>query len=116
MAGLSPPLPLNSPIQAWTLIGHAFLLLQAYVPNAEELKSDLVDNVWNSWLTNFTLSTDVFFTLSGCLCAFNFLRTVNKDHNMGEKEIYSAGYWLRFYKHRAVRLLPAYGFTILACK
>lgn len=72
--------------------------------------------MWNSGISNFTLSTDVFFTLSGCLCAFNFLRAVDKGSGVSEKELYSVGYWMRYYKHRAVRLLPAYGFTIMACE
>jgi hypothetical protein len=51
----------------WTLIGHSFIFVQAFLENVEDFKHDLVDNFWNQWITNFTLSVDVFLLLSGTL-------------------------------------------------
>lgn len=51
--------------KVWTLIGHSFIFVQAFLANVEDFKADLVNNFWNQWITNFTLSVDVFLLLSG---------------------------------------------------
>ncbi len=42
--------------------------------NVDEFKDDLVNSFFNQWITNFTLSVDVFLTLSGCLTAYTWFR------------------------------------------
>ncbi|KAI6198377.1 Nose resistant to fluoxetine protein 6 [Aphelenchoides fujianensis] len=102
----------------------------AFIENVDEFKDDLVDNFWNQWITNFTLSVDVFLTLSGCLTAFSWFKKWQKNttgkflsvvpfqsyKRVSEEEPgwTSWGYWLRFYRHRVVRLWPAYLYTLLA--
>lgn len=34
----------------------------------------------NQWITNFTLSVDVFLTLSGCLTAYSWFRKWQKKN------------------------------------
>uniref|UniRef100_A0AC34EZC4 Acyltransferase 3 domain-containing protein n=1 Tax=Panagrolaimus sp. ES5 TaxID=591445 RepID=A0AC34EZC4_9BILA len=97
----------------WTLVGHSFIFVQAYLENVDEYKDDLVDNFWNQWITNFTLSVDVFLTLSGCLTAFSWFKKWQKNTTEEEPTWTSWGYWLRFYRHRLVRLWPAYIYTLL---
>ena len=63
----------------WTLIGHSFIFVQAYLDNVDEYKADLVDNFWNQWITNFTLSVDVFLTLSGTLTAYSWFKKWQKN-------------------------------------
>uniref|UniRef100_A0AC34RBQ3 Acyltransferase 3 domain-containing protein n=1 Tax=Panagrolaimus sp. JU765 TaxID=591449 RepID=A0AC34RBQ3_9BILA len=97
----------------WTLVGHSFIFVQAYLKNVNDYKDDLVDNFWNQWITNFTLSVDVFLTLSGCLTAFSWFKKWQKNTTETEPGWTSYGYWLRFYRHRLVRLWPAYIYAIL---
>ncbi|TMS34744.1 hypothetical protein L596_002274 [Steinernema carpocapsae] len=97
----------------WTLVGHSFIFVQAYLENVDEYKDDLVDNFWNQWITNFTLSVDAFLTLSGCLTAYSWFRKWQKNTTEAEPGWTSWGYWLRFYRHRVIRLWPAYIYTIL---
>uniref|UniRef100_A0A915DY07 Acyltransferase 3 domain-containing protein n=1 Tax=Ditylenchus dipsaci TaxID=166011 RepID=A0A915DY07_9BILA len=99
---------------AWTLIGHSFIFVQAFLQNVDEFKDDLVDNFWNQWITNFTLSVDVFLTLSGCLTAYTWFRKWQRNTTEEEPTWDSWGYWLRFYRHRVVRLWPAYIYTLVA--
>nr|CAD2182807.1 unnamed protein product [Meloidogyne enterolobii] len=100
----------------WTLVGHSFIFVQAFLSNVDELKNELVDHFWNQWITNFTLSVDVFLVLSGTLTAYSWFKRWQK----GGGEVTeipswtSWGYWLRFYRHRVVRLWPAYIFTLIA--
>ncbi|KAL7073057.1 hypothetical protein ACQ4LE_008160 [Meloidogyne hapla] len=98
----------------WTLVGHSFIFVQAFIINVDELKDELVDHFWNQIITNFTLSVDVFLVLSGTLTAYSWFR---RWQGGGITEIpswTSWGYWLRFYRHRVVRLWPAYIFTLIA--
>ena len=97
----------------WTLVGHSFIFVQAYLGNVNDYKDDLVDNFWNQWVTNFTLSVDVFLTLSGCLTAFSWFKKWQKNTTETEPGWTSYGYWLRFYRHRLVRLWPAYIYAIV---
>uniref|UniRef100_A0A914E2C1 Acyltransferase 3 domain-containing protein n=1 Tax=Acrobeloides nanus TaxID=290746 RepID=A0A914E2C1_9BILA len=97
----------------WTLVGHSFIFVQAYLDNVDEYKADLVDNFWNQWITNFTLSVDVFLTLSGTLTAYSWFKKWQKNTTEKEPSWNSYGYWLRFYRHRVVRLWPAYIYTLL---
>ncbi|KAI6213891.1 Acyltransferase 3 domain-containing protein [Aphelenchoides besseyi] len=98
----------------WTLIGHSFIFVQAFIENIDYYKDDLVDNFWNQWITNFTLSVDVFLTLSGTLTAYSWFKKWQKNTTEVEPGYFSYGYWLRFYRHRVVRLWPAYIYTLIA--
>lgn len=98
----------------WTLVGHSFIFVQAFIKNVDEYKDDLVNNFWNQYITNFTLSVDVFLTLSGCLTAYSWFKKWQKNTTEEEPSWNSYGYWLRFYRHRVVRLWPAYLYTLIA--
>ncbi|KAF1765663.1 hypothetical protein GCK72_005616 [Caenorhabditis remanei] len=98
----------------WTLIGHSFIFVQAYMENVEEFKVSMVDNFFNQWITNFTLSVDVFLTLGGTVLSYSWFRKWLKNTSEEEPTWTSWGYWLRFYRHRVVRLYPAYLYTLLA--
>uniref|UniRef100_A0A183BMS4 Acyl_transf_3 domain-containing protein n=1 Tax=Globodera pallida TaxID=36090 RepID=A0A183BMS4_GLOPA len=99
----------------WTLIGHSFIFVQAFLSNVDEFKDDLVDNFWNQWITNFTLSVDVFLVLSGTLTAYSWFRRAQQPHSVEARVGWTAWpYWLRFYRHRLVRLWPAYIYTLFA--
>lgn len=97
----------------WTLIGHSFIFVQAFLANVEDFKADLVNNFWNQWITNFTLSVDVFLLLSGTLTAYTWFRKWQNNFD-NEPSWTSYPYWLRFYRHRIVRLWPAYIYTLVA--
>ncbi|KAI1727860.1 acyltransferase family domain-containing protein [Ditylenchus destructor] len=99
---------------AWTLVGHSFIFVQAFLENVDAFKDDLVDNFWNQWITNFTLSVDVFLTLSGCLTAYTWFRKWQRNTTEQEPGWDSWAYWLRFYRHRVIRLWPAYIYTLVA--
>jgi peptidoglycan/LPS O-acetylase OafA/YrhL len=98
-------------MMVWTLIGHSFYFAQMFLANADELRSDLVDNFWNQLITNFTLSVDVFFALSGILISYSWFKKWNS--NLSAPDFSSYPYWLRYVRHRLVRLWPAYLYTLL---
>ncbi|KAI6236118.1 Acyltransferase 3 domain-containing protein [Aphelenchoides besseyi] len=95
---------------AWTLIGHSFHIFQSFVSNIDEYRDEITNNFWNQWISNFTLSVDVFLVLSGTLTAYSwFKKWYGTDTAPG---FTSFGYWLRFYRHRLVRLWPALAYTL----
>ncbi|KAL3097359.1 hypothetical protein niasHS_003807 [Heterodera schachtii] len=99
----------------WTLVGHSFIFIQAFLSNVDEFKDDLVDHFWNQWITNFTLSVDVFLVLSGTLTAYSWFRRAQQSHSDESRVGWASWpYWLRFYRHRLVRLWPAYIYTLFA--
>ncbi|CAD5213208.1 unnamed protein product [Bursaphelenchus okinawaensis] len=98
----------------WTLVGHSFIFVQAFIENVDDFKADLVDNFWNQIITNFTLSVDVFLVLSGTLTAYSWFKKWQKNTTEVEPSWTSYGFWLRFYRHRIVRLYPAYVYTLIA--
>jgi peptidoglycan/LPS O-acetylase OafA/YrhL len=112
-------------VVAWSFNLHQ-IKLTSFPTN--QLKSDLVDRFHNQWISNFTLGVDVFFALSGCLTAYTwFKRWTSEDEltlsqqklNDAQDKIKVPGwssfaYWLRFYRHRLVRLWPAYGYVLLS--
>uniref|UniRef100_A0A9J2P0Z0 Acyltransferase 3 domain-containing protein n=2 Tax=Ascaris TaxID=6251 RepID=A0A9J2P0Z0_ASCLU len=97
----------------WTLVGHSFIFVQAYLENVQDFKDDMVDNFYNQWITNFTLSVDTFFVLSATLTAFTWFRKMHKNTSEPEPTWTSCGYWLRYYRHRVIRLWPAYIYTLV---
>ncbi len=64
----------------WTLIGHSFIFIQAYLENIDQFKDDLVNSFGNQWITNFTLSVDTFLVLSATLTAYSWFRKWNKNN------------------------------------
>ncbi|VDD89281.1 unnamed protein product [Enterobius vermicularis] len=93
---------------AWTLIGHSFIFVQAYMQNVNEYKDDMVNSFFNQWITNFTLSVDTFFVLSATLTAYIWFKKLHKCSSDAEPTWTSWCYWLRYYRHRIIRLWPAY--------
>ncbi|GMR34506.1 hypothetical protein PMAYCL1PPCAC_04701, partial [Pristionchus mayeri] len=98
----------------WTLVGHSFIFIQAYIENVDDFKNDLVDNFYNQYITNFTLSVDAFLLLGGTVLSYSWFRKWLKNNNEPEPTWTSYGFWLRFYRHRLVRLWPAYLYTLTA--
>uniref|UniRef100_A0A0N5AHJ5 Acyl_transf_3 domain-containing protein n=1 Tax=Syphacia muris TaxID=451379 RepID=A0A0N5AHJ5_9BILA len=97
----------------WTLIGHSFIFVQAYIKNVDEYKNDMVNPFFNQWITNFTLSVDTFFVLSATLTAYIWFKQMNKCPHGSEPTWTSWGYWLRYYRHRVIRLWPAYIYALV---
>ncbi|KJH48246.1 hypothetical protein DICVIV_05658 [Dictyocaulus viviparus] len=98
----------------WTLVGHSFIFVQAYLENVDDFKDALANNFWNQWITNFTLSVDTFLVLGGTVLSYSWFRKWMKNTSEEEPSWTSYGYWLRFYRHRVVRLWPAYLYTLMA--
>ncbi|KAK6734490.1 hypothetical protein RB195_017964 [Necator americanus] len=98
----------------WTLIGHSFIFVQAYLENVDDFKDAMVNNFWNQWITNFTLGVDTFLVLGGTVLSYSWFRKWLKNTTEEEPTWTSYGYWLRFYRHRVVRLWPAYLYTLMA--
>lgn len=97
----------------WTLVGHSFYLVQSFLSNVEEFQADLTNNFWNQWILNFTLGVDVFLTLSGILIGYSWFRKWHLSKNQVVPGFSSFGYWLRFYRHRLIRLWPAYLYALI---
>uniref|UniRef100_A0A0N5AKH1 Acyl_transf_3 domain-containing protein n=1 Tax=Syphacia muris TaxID=451379 RepID=A0A0N5AKH1_9BILA len=99
----------------WTVFGHCFAWIQAYFENVEEYRNYMTEGISNLWITNFTLSVDTFFVISATLTAYSWFRNLNKSiFVVTESDITwkSWKYWLLFYRHRLIRLWPAYIITL----
>ncbi|CAG9531844.1 unnamed protein product [Cercopithifilaria johnstoni] len=72
----------------WTVIGHSFLFVQAYLDNVEEYKNDMVDHFYNQWITNFTLGVDTFLVLSATLTAFTWFKKIHKNLSGASPTVY----------------------------
>uniref|UniRef100_F1KZY2 Nose resistant to fluoxetine protein 6 n=1 Tax=Ascaris suum TaxID=6253 RepID=F1KZY2_ASCSU len=99
----------------WTLIGHSFAWIQAYVSNVQDLRDDLSNGLFNLTITNFTLSVDTFFVLSATLTSYSwFQKQLKNSEGFRPYQTWweSCAEWLRFYRHRIVRLWPAYLYTL----
>lgn len=90
----------------WIMIGHVFESIQPFIENIDDFKSDIVNGFSNQWITNFWLAVDTFFVIGGTVNAYGWFRSVGKSEEKPKWN--SCGYWLRFYRHRLVRLWPAY--------
>uniref|UniRef100_A0A915AX45 Acyltransferase 3 domain-containing protein n=1 Tax=Parascaris univalens TaxID=6257 RepID=A0A915AX45_PARUN len=75
----------------WIIVGHSFAWIEPYLDNPVGYRRDIAGKFLNQWISNFLLTVDTFLVLGG---------TVN-------------AYWLEFYRHRIVRLWPAYLYTLL---
>uniref|UniRef100_A0A915AN52 Acyltransferase 3 domain-containing protein n=1 Tax=Parascaris univalens TaxID=6257 RepID=A0A915AN52_PARUN len=99
----------------WTLVGHCFAWIQAYVSNVQDLRDDLSNGLFNLTITNFTLSVDTFFVLSATLMSYSwFQKQLKNPEGFRPYQTWweSCAEWLRFYRHRIVRLWPAYLYTL----
>ncbi|VDK42191.1 unnamed protein product [Anisakis simplex] len=97
----------------WTLIGHSFAWIQGYVKNVDEFKDDLSNGFSSVLISNFTLSVDTFFVLSATLTSYSYFR---KYKSQGFQP-YITWFewivkWLKFYRHRLIRLWPSYLYTL----
>uniref|UniRef100_A0A0M3I004 Acyl_transf_3 domain-containing protein n=1 Tax=Ascaris lumbricoides TaxID=6252 RepID=A0A0M3I004_ASCLU len=97
----------------WTLVGHSFAFVQVFIENVEQYKEDMVNGFFNQWITNFTLSVDIFFVLSGSLTAYIWFAKTRSSPSVFQPSWTSWAYWLRFYRHRLIRLWPAYIYSIV---
>ncbi|KHN83367.1 Nose resistant to fluoxetine protein 6 [Toxocara canis] len=99
----------------WTLIGHCFAWIQAYVSNVQDLKNDLSNGFFNVTITNFTLSVDTFFVLSATLTSYSYFQKQLKQAE-GFRPYQTwwewLAEWLKFYRHRIIRLWPAYLYAL----
>lgn len=98
----------------WTLIGHCFAWIQGYIENVDEFNDSLAGNFANVWITNFNLGVDTFFVLSATLASYSWFtkNLVNDSSEEFEPRWSSWEYWIRYYRHRVIRLWPAYLITI----
>uniref|UniRef100_A0A914BZ62 Acyltransferase 3 domain-containing protein n=1 Tax=Acrobeloides nanus TaxID=290746 RepID=A0A914BZ62_9BILA len=96
----------------WAIAGHSFIVVQYFIQNVEKFKDELVDNFWYQWMSNSTVCVDIFFTLSGTLVAFIWFNKWMRNTKEKEPTWTSIGYWLTFYRHRIIRLWPAYIYTL----
>jgi peptidoglycan/LPS O-acetylase OafA/YrhL len=58
----------------WVVIGHSYQTAGAFMDNFAEMSAQLQASFLALPITNFTLSVDTFFVISGCLTAFNWFR------------------------------------------
>ena len=98
------------------------------VDNMSEMTEAMRNTILATPFINFWPSVDTFFVIGGSLLAFTWLRHAEKD--AGEvilapmklsccspestSKMKTLTYWLQFYRHRIVRLLPAQLFAIFA--
>jgi peptidoglycan/LPS O-acetylase OafA/YrhL len=88
----------------WVILAHTYYLLLPYIGNIASLLRiprdpgfQLVDNA--------TLSADTFFVLSGALVSFLWFKEMG--FSKGQK-LKSPRFWLWFYAHRILRIVPIY--------
>uniref|UniRef100_F1KU81 Nose resistant to fluoxetine protein 6 n=1 Tax=Ascaris suum TaxID=6253 RepID=F1KU81_ASCSU len=94
----------------WVVIGHSFAFVQAFIVNVEEFKNDLVNNFYNQWITNCSLTVDTFFVIGAALTSFTWFGRIRSGQ---QQKWASWAYWLRYYRHRVIRLWPAYIYSIM---
>ncbi|VDD91999.1 unnamed protein product [Enterobius vermicularis] len=94
----------------WVFTGHAFAWVQGYIKNINEYREDISSNFFAQFISNFTLSVNTFFLLSAALTSYSWFSAAKKLEGVSWR---SYGYWLRFYRHRLVRLWPAYIYIII---
>uniref|UniRef100_A0A915PPK9 Acyltransferase 3 domain-containing protein n=1 Tax=Setaria digitata TaxID=48799 RepID=A0A915PPK9_9BILA len=97
----------------WTVIGHSFIFVQAYLDNVEEYKNDMVNHFYNQWITNFTLGVDTFLVISATLTSFTWFKKIRENLTETVPTWTSYSYWLRYYRHRVIRLWPAYIYVLV---
>ncbi|VDN44933.1 unnamed protein product [Gongylonema pulchrum] len=107
----------------WVIVGHSFAWIQvSYVENVEEYRADLSNSFFSTLITNHTLSVANFFLISATLTSYTWFNKTRKcfraciriihQYNLEKPTWYSCSYWLRFYRHRLIRLWPAYLYSL----
>ncbi|VDN60190.1 unnamed protein product [Dracunculus medinensis] len=94
----------------WIIIGHTFAWIQPYLLNVDEFKQSIAQNFLNQWITNFLLTVDIFLVLGGTVNAYGWFNRMTKPDN--RNRIGTLSFWIAFYRHRLVRLWPAYIYTL----
>ncbi|XP_033763776.1 O-acyltransferase like protein-like [Pecten maximus] len=87
---------------SWVILGHTyiFLLLQQAMVNAYPFAKRMLERRTFMVITNGLLSVDTFFTLSGLLLAYVFMKEMKREKGRIN--------WFMFYFHRFWRLTPPY--------
>uniref|UniRef100_A0A0M3ISQ6 Acyl_transf_3 domain-containing protein n=1 Tax=Ascaris lumbricoides TaxID=6252 RepID=A0A0M3ISQ6_ASCLU len=98
-------------ITVWVIVGHSSIFIQDFLSNPEIYRRQLTDNFFGQLVTNCMLSVDTFFVLSATLTSFHWFRSISRAG--AQQKLTSLGYWLRFYRHRVLRLWPAYLYVLL---
>ncbi|VDN55153.1 unnamed protein product [Dracunculus medinensis] len=104
----------------WVILGHSSIFIQDYLNDADAYRKDLANSFFSQFITNSTLSVDVFFLIGGTLVSFHWFGSVQKAGTFFRNSNFyscapkwsSFGYWLSFYRHRAIRILPLYFYSI----
>uniref|UniRef100_A0A915B9X0 Acyltransferase 3 domain-containing protein n=2 Tax=Parascaris univalens TaxID=6257 RepID=A0A915B9X0_PARUN len=96
----------------WVVLGHAAVFIADFVEEADELKRNVLNYFFYQPLTNAPISVDVFFVIGAVLCSYHWFRSLDKPGAM-IPTWYSWKYWSEFYRHRLLRLWPAYLYVIL---
>ncbi|XP_069120101.1 O-acyltransferase like protein-like [Argopecten irradians] len=84
---------------AWVILGHTYSFTAVYIQNFSYFYS--VVSRWTFMvILNGLMSVDTFFTMSGLLVAYVFMKEMTKEKGRIN--------WFLFYFHRFWRLTPAY--------
>uniref|UniRef100_A0A9J2PU90 Acyltransferase 3 domain-containing protein n=1 Tax=Ascaris lumbricoides TaxID=6252 RepID=A0A9J2PU90_ASCLU len=109
----------------WVVLGHAGVFIADFIEEADELKRNVLNHFFYQPLTNAPISVDIFFVIGAVLCSYHWFRSIDKPgmkiftqvKNLFEGALiptwYSWKYWFGFYRHRLLRLWPAYLYVIL---
>ncbi|XP_069119757.1 nose resistant to fluoxetine protein 6-like [Argopecten irradians] len=89
----------------WVILGHCFMFALTS-PTINPLR--YADKVYHLWtfqaIVNALVSVDTFFTMSGLLLAYLFMKDIKKNGKMN---------WPLFYFHRFWRLTPIYMLVLM---
>ncbi|XP_021359994.1 nose resistant to fluoxetine protein 6-like [Mizuhopecten yessoensis] len=84
---------------SWVILGHVYSSALANLQNPSFM-SEFMSNWTSMALVNALLSVDTFFTLSGLLVSYLFMKEMKKEKGRIN--------WFMFYFHRFWRLTPVY--------
>uniref|UniRef100_F1KXK3 Nose resistant to fluoxetine protein 6 n=1 Tax=Ascaris suum TaxID=6253 RepID=F1KXK3_ASCSU len=96
----------------WVVLGHAGVFIADFIEEADELKRNVLNHFFYQPLTNAPISVDIFFVIGAVLCSYHWFRSIDKPGAL-IPTWYSWKYWFGFYRHRLLRLWPAYLYVIL---
>ena len=82
-----------------------------YMDNIQTMARDYRHSLLATVLINFELGVDTFFLLGGCLTSYTWLRSARKLDR--PEVVFTPGHWLRFVRHRILRLWPQLAFCTL---
>ncbi|VDK42432.1 unnamed protein product [Anisakis simplex] len=84
-----------------------------HLSNVNDLRKDISTSFFDQWITNPTLSVTSFFVISATVSSYGWFLKWNVAEEQERRQIYTVKYWLKFYIHRMIRLLPAYFYTLI---